>query len=106
MTSPHVPTWDKCDFGTSMQPRCAPQWISGPHARAEGEFREAPHLSRGLQVSYGGELSRAHVRHVRHRVLLSVLSTTTRVRDLICVMCAHAAVRLGANPSPARQGAD
>jgi hypothetical protein len=24
VTSPHVPTWDRCDFGTSMQPRSAP----------------------------------------------------------------------------------
>jgi hypothetical protein len=29
-----------------------------------------------------------------------------QARDLICVMCAHAAVRLGANPSPAHQGVD
>src|ERR1700740_3331276 len=28
-----------------------PSWINGPRARADGQFRQAPHLSRGLQVS-------------------------------------------------------
>jgi len=56
-----VPTWDKRDFGTSMQPRCAPSWINRPRARADGKFREALHLSRGLQVSCRRKLSRAHV---------------------------------------------
>jgi len=61
VTSPHVPTWDKCDFGTSVQPRFA--LVDKPsHARVRvGGFREALPLGRRLQVSYRRTLSRAHV---------------------------------------------
>src|ERR1700687_821138 len=54
-----------CPRGTKviLKPLCNlndPSWINSPRARADGEFRGAPHLSRG-QVSYSRKLLSAHV---------------------------------------------
>src|SRR5229473_5344419 len=41
--NPHVPTWDRGDFGPPCDPRVAPPPINGPRARVR-EFREVPEL--------------------------------------------------------------
>jgi hypothetical protein len=52
-----VPTWDRGDFGPLCNPRVAPPTNKQPTRAADGEFREAPNLTRWLQVSLRRKLS-------------------------------------------------
>jgi hypothetical protein len=57
-----------------------PSWINSPRARADGEFREAPHLSRGLQASYRRKLS-VPTWDITFFAALSLQSTTTALKE-------------------------